>query len=326
MFGLNSRLNRNILAIAWRALQKIASRAKIFAHALTALLRLYFAARFLRGKVDVPKFEIVVTTKCTLRCEACANMMQYFDKDTYYTCTLDGIIAGLEALFRVADSVQIVNVLGGEPLLHKDLAGLLRFLRESPKVRGFNIVTNGTLDFKEDVLDALEGTSKATVTISDYSASPNLKVPLRHETIIAALEERKIAWKFAVSTVRGQWVNPGKRYKRGRSKEDVVKNFRACMMDCVSVMSGEGLQDAQPAPLGAAFVCPVASALSRLKGLAEFEGDFIDFARATKARVIDFYAQDYFKACDYCRDMWEEKRFVTPAVQTGEVYRVEASS
>ena len=82
---------------------------------------LYFIVRFLCGKVDMPKFEIVVTTKCTLRCEACANLMQYFDKDTHYTCTLSGIVASLEALFKIVGSVQTVNVLGGEPLLHKGL-------------------------------------------------------------------------------------------------------------------------------------------------------------------------------------------------------------
>ena len=322
MFGFNPSLNRGILSFIYRALRKIAVHAKWLERMLLFSLRLYFMARFLRGKVDAPYFELVLTTKCTLRCEACASMMQYFPEGNYYACTLSGIQASLDAMLKPIDSVGWVRVIGGEPLLFKELAQVASLLRDQPKVRAFDIVTNGTIDFKEDVLDALEGSRKPRVSISDYKASPNLAVPLRQESIVAALEKRKIACHILWSDKQEPWVDPGKIFKRDRPKEEIVRNYRACMHSCVSVMSAEGAKDSSLAPLGAAFICPVASSLSRLKGLKEFEGDFLDLATASKERVLEFYAQDYFKACDYCCNKWEEKRFIPVATQTKEVLSV----
>ncbi|WP_297811206.1 hypothetical protein [uncultured Helicobacter sp.] len=37
-------------------------------------LRSYFQKRVLSGIVDIPYVEIVLTTKCTLRCEHCCNL------------------------------------------------------------------------------------------------------------------------------------------------------------------------------------------------------------------------------------------------------------
>lgn len=39
---------------------------------------------------------------------------------------------------------------------------------------------------------------------------------------------------------------------------------------------GENLKGKELASNGAIFVCPVSSSLSRLKGLNEFEGDFLN--------------------------------------------------
>lgn len=75
---------------------------------------------------------------------------------------------------------------------------------------------------------------------------------------------------------------------------------------------------------GQIFICPIASSLSRLKGLDEFKGDFIelDFG-LTKDKILDFYTQDFYKACDYCHNMWEKKREIPVAIQTKEVLKLE---
>ncbi len=68
---------------------------------------------------------------------------------------------------------------------------------------------------------------------------------------------------------------------------------------------------------GQIFICPVASSLSRLKGLGEFSGDFISLdSNLTKQKFWDFYAQDFYKACDYCHDMSKGRTYITMAIQT----------
>lgn len=118
------------------------------------------------------------------------------------------------------------------------------------------------------------------------------------------------------------------------------------MMPCVSVMSYESLPKIATAKItngggqnenikecigeskikndteskGQIFICPVASSLSRLKGLDEFSGDFISLdSWLTKRKFWKFYAQDFFKACDYCHDMSKGRKYIPMAIQTDKV-------
>ncbi|TXE88146.1 hypothetical protein FPD38_04745 [Campylobacter volucris] len=54
-------------------------------------------------------------------------------------------------------------------------------------------------------------------------------------------------------------------------------------------------------PNGAIFVYPIYSSLSRLKGLDEFNGDFINLDD-NRERILEFYIQNFYKSCNYCRD------------------------
>lgn len=141
------------------------------------LLHFYFSLRFKLGKVDIPYFELVLTTKCTLRCESCNNLMQYFHPKNQYTCTIEGITQALDKLFTAIDSIQSIRIIGGEPLLFKDLDKIITYLGKQEKILCFNIVTNGTLLFRQEALHALNACLNVEVHISDYSASANLKIP-----------------------------------------------------------------------------------------------------------------------------------------------------
>ena len=309
------------------------------------LLCPYVFARYKLGKIDIPYFELVLTTRCSLRCESCNNLMQYFDTKNAYTCSLEKILETLEALCRVVDSVAYVRIIGGEPLLFKDIAKVAQALEREQKVKMFDIVTNGTIMPDSALLEVLARSQKSWVSISDYSTSPNLRAKLRIQELAQVLKERNIAHHILWQSEGSSWYDPGKIYKRGRDKEGIVKNFKACMMACVSVMSNESFafrakmgggqehnleskptnsidssESTQNMAFGHIFICPIASSLSRLKGLEEFEGDFITLdSHTSKADFRRFYSQEYFKACDYCHDMWKAKRDIPIAVQTQEV-------
>ena len=192
-------------------------------------------------EVHLPYFELVLTTRCTLRCESCYNLMQYFSPQSAYTCTLQGITAALDALFSVIDSVKYVRIIGGEPLLFKDIAKVALYLDKEKKVEAFGITTNGTVKPKDDLLEVLANSKKCDITMSDYSVSPNIKIPLYYEQIASVLKAHNIPYKIIWQDENSAWNDPKKIYKRGRNKENIIKNFKACLMPCVSVMSNECL-------------------------------------------------------------------------------------
>ncbi len=209
--------------------------------------------------------------------------MQYFSSKNQYTCTLDGILESLDCLLKNVGSIQRLRIIGGEPLMFKDLPQLVAELEQRKKVRSFDILTNVAIDFKEDLLQAIKKAKKfRKVSIFDYSAS------------------------FLTG---GIWYKVEKVYKRNRTKEEIVANFHACGMSCVSLMSGDTRENVRTneskasAGRRAIFVCPVASSLSKLKGIDEFSGDYIALENGNlRDRILAFYAQDFFKACDYCQD------------------------
>lgn len=93
-------------------------------------------------------------------------------------------------------------------------------------------------------------------------------------------------------------------------------------MPCVSLMTSEGLNDKTLAPNGAVFVCPISSSLSRLKSLEEFNGDFINLDD-NRERILEFYTQDFYKSCDYCRDYSKAIKKIPIAIQTDKVLKLE---
>ena len=235
------QVKRKIKAKPYRAfyLVPLYCVAKILQVKNWAKYRIYL--RFLCGKVDMPYFELVLTTRCTLRCEFCGNLMQYFSSKNQYTCTLQGILGLLDRLFSVIDSVTHIKIIGGEPLLFKDIVKVVERLDSEPKVKSFGMVTNGTIKLKENLLIALSKSKKFWLDISDYSTSPNLKIPLYQKEIFSSLQNYKIPYIVRWNDNPLSWWEPGKIYKRGRNKEKIIENFRACMMPCVSVMSNESL-------------------------------------------------------------------------------------
>lgn len=280
-------------------------------------LKSYFKKRVAQGKVDIPYLELVLTTKCTLRCESCNNLMQYFSSKNQYTCTLEGILESLDCLLENVESIQRLRIIGGEPLMFKELPQLVAALEQRKKVRSFDVLTNATIDFKEELLQAIKKAKKfRKVSISDYSTAPNLKIPLKQESIFKALKAYKIPYSFNSG---GIWYKVEKIYKRNRTKEGIIANFQACGMPCVSLMSG----DEHLAGFGAVFVCPIASSLSKLKGVEEFSGDYIALEQGDlRHRILSFYAQDFFKACDYCQDWSKPREDILAAIQADKVLEI----
>lgn len=313
---------------------------------LSGIMRARIYARFLLGKVDMPYFELVLTTRCTLRCESCNNLMQYFDSSSSYTCTLEGIAKTLETLLAKIDSVYNIRIIGGEPLLFKDIDAVVKILDSSKKVKSFDIVTNATILPKPALLKALQASAKGFISISDYTKSPNLEIKLHIHKLQEILQAHKIPHHILWQEAKAAWFSPGKIYKRGRDRQGIVDNFLHCQMPCVSIMSHEMIGRSLPDKLessptssivappskaqavafskasaqssvGEIFICPIASSLSRLKGLEEFSGDFVSLDSACdKYEILNFYAKEFFKACDYCHDMAAPKESIPIAVQT----------
>ena len=122
----------------------------------------------LPGHLWMDSFEVVVTTKCNLRCPDCSNLMQYYDEP--YHVDLDGILTCMRKMNEILDRCDEYKILGGEPFLYPDLAAVLEEI-PSEKCGKVILYTNATIIPKEPALFDVMRRKQVVVTISNYPAA-----------------------------------------------------------------------------------------------------------------------------------------------------------
>ena len=86
---------------------------------------------------------VSVTDRCNLRCNYCMPQEEYVWLPREELLTFEEIARLVDVFTSLG--VEDVRLTGGEPLLRRDLAGLVRMLAANPRVRDLALTTNGIL-------------------------------------------------------------------------------------------------------------------------------------------------------------------------------------
>jgi len=250
------------------------------------------------NKVYLNYLEIPITTQCTLRCKECSNLIQYYEKP--YQIKYTDIVKDIKRLCRLTEGIGTLRILGGEPLLHKDLYKIIYYLSRESKIENIQIVTNGTLIPSYKVLKAMRN-NKVSVDISNYkNNSYNI------DSLIKVLEKNCIKYFVAHELY---WTCQSDFRYRNRSKDQLEKVKHSCYLDCISMLNGE------------LHLCPRSSHGNDLSIFKVDEQEFFNVRK--KGRVIDrrkelirILKQKLITACNYCDVFkWEELEQCTPGEQ-----------
>lgn len=239
----------------------------------------------------VPRFSLVLGTKCTLKCKDCANLMQYYDKSS--DLDIENILNDLKQLFSMVDVCTCVSVIGGEPMIYPDLDRVLEWLIDNKKVEKIEITTNGTVIPSDKLLNIMAD-SKIKVIISDYG-----RISLMAE-LVTALDQFGVLSECYPDE---KWIDLGGVEPRKRKKEDLVKLYQACRSGkmCKTLFKGK------------LYDCPRAAHLMDL-GYAD-QIEYLDIYHCSKEELLSFYIKNISYACDYCDLMAENKKYIEPAKQ-----------
>lgn len=117
------------------------------------------------GRLHVEAFELHVVEHCNLRCAHCCNMSPYLDARVL---SVDDVARQCTKMAQHL-AVDVFKIMGGEPLLHPDITGVLRAIRQSRISNVIRLFTNGLLlrAMDDDFWRALD-----QLTISSYSSAP----------------------------------------------------------------------------------------------------------------------------------------------------------
>src|SRR6202043_2563131 len=86
---------------------------------------------------------VSVTDRCNLRCNYCMPQEEYVWLPREELLTFEEIAPLVDVFTSLG--VEDVRLTGGEPLLRRNLAGLVRMLAANPRIRDLAITTNGIL-------------------------------------------------------------------------------------------------------------------------------------------------------------------------------------
>lgn len=139
------------------------------------------------GRVAVESVELHVVEHCNLRCAQCCNVSPYLDAKTLSVADVRATCDRLREVVRP----DVLKIMGGEPLLHPDVGGVLRAIKDSGVAPRMRLFTNGLL------VRALADAAFAELdelTVSSYASAP-----VRPE-ILAETEERARRFDVVLNT------------------------------------------------------------------------------------------------------------------------------
>lgn len=241
------------------------------------------------NKMRLVKVDFDITTKCTLKCKYCSNLMPLFRKNNKHTeMTFEDFKSDIDALLNTVSEINVIQIIGGEPLLHKDLAKMVDYAASKDKIKTIKIITNGTMIPNENLLQTIARyNDKVYFYISNYSKNEKLAHLLKTEALQNVLKENNIKFQTMQDL---QWDIECPIADYHYDETQLKQMFKSCVMaTCLSIINHK------------LHICAKSASGFEL-GLFE-ANDFVNLLNNPnlKQDLINFYSKEYFDVCKYCK-------------------------
>ena len=252
------------------------------------------------GGFELDYVEVFITSRCNLRCRDCSILVPYLPKLEDFN--VDEAISDLNVLLELVDCIHKVGILGGEAMLNKEFIKILKFLAGNAKIRSIRVVTNGTFIPDENILDALQSTSKVHMNISEYIL-PN---PGKRDELLFILKERNI--EFTVYKDMTWYDLGGPNLPKNDDEKLIKSRFRYCWIKrCNGILNGRF------------YLCARSIFLPMVRVVENDETDYSDLrntvnAKNGRAELKKLLRKKSVAACAYCNGTFNSPT-VSAAVQ-----------
>jgi molybdenum cofactor biosynthesis enzyme MoaA len=235
---------------------------------------------FDNNKTFLRSLDIVITTKCSMSCESCANLMQFYSSAQN---TDEKIVEALEILENNVDYIGEYRIIGGEPLMNRNWDEITLNIA-SKKERNIFIYTNGTIAPKEDKLKKIEG-KNINFYITDYG-----KLSKNIDNLEESLKRHGIGYQRELAH---HWVDCSNIRKHNRNIPRLKQVFKECCAKKLFTLLN-----------GKLFTCPFIANALNLKAIPDNKADYVDLfsdSDSLKNKIKKLVKMDlFFPACDFC--------------------------
>lgn len=252
--------------------------------------------------IAIDSLDIAITEKCSLKCKNCANLIQYYQKPQNEDFNKAAL--AMQRMFQCVDLIGRVSILGGEPLVSRDVSKYVEACSRYDNIVNILVVTNGTIVPNDELISAIKKDERCILSVSDYGALSAYK-----EDIINLSEEKK--FKIAISRrAVGIWRELGKIEYVNLSDNDTREKFSQCMTKkFLSIKDGK------------LFVCPFVANAYALKAIAKEDVDYIDLLDESitldvlREKICEFIKRDVRNECKYCIEKGKKAKLIPAAQQ-----------
>ena len=253
--------------------------------------------------------QITLTERCSLKCKKCAHGCYAVDNSTSKDLTLEQVYKSADSFFSKVDFIQEFVLIGGEPMLYKELAKAVQYIGERYRSQMgiYSITTNGTIIPDKEVLDVCRGYN-VLVRISNYARQlPRLNE--MYAKLIKTLEENNVS--YALGREEKEWMGYGFEYlDRKAEEEELIKVFDECKTPCREIRENKF------------YYCVMARSVSDNLGYNVGQDDYLDLDKLNgenyKKELLEFtlgYSdKGYLDMCNHCHGA-EAKNYPIPAAE-----------
>jgi len=254
--------------------------------------------------------DLILTEKCSLKCVDCSNLMQYYEKPV--DISLNELQKNLDDLCCVADEINEIRIIGGDPLMNKDFHQAIIYAAAKQNVNKVVVYTNGTICPTEEKIAAISH-PKVFVFITTYGELSKRTEPLQNLL-------QKYSIPSNMQPAYG-WTDCADIKHQSRTVTELEHTFKNCCAKHFTTMT-----------MGRIFRCPYSANVERLAAIPDHPEDYVDVngfqqlprseQQLKKHQLWTFLrSKPYIEACDYCNGRTYGDPEITPGIQTKQILR-----
>lgn len=256
--------------------------------------------------LKVKSLDVVLTERCSLKCIDCSNLMQYYEKPI--GAEVEVLVQTLRNFLETVDYVSELRLIGGEPLVSKNIERVLDVIYEYSNFDKIVLYTNGTVVPKESLLKKFQD-PRVWIKISDYG-------PVSRKAEIVA-DTCKLWGVNCIHEQVTEWEDVGRILFRGRTiSENKVVFGNCCVNDTLTLLHGY------------LYACPFSAHTDNLGVLKNADKDKVDMLNLENLnnKIVSIYKdKDVLVACNLCNGRDHIVGKVVAGVQTKIPLRLQVS-
>ena len=228
--------------------------------------------------------DITITEACSLKCESCSNLMQYYVKPK--NSDLNLLFKSIDKLMEITNSLYEFRVLGGEPFINKQIGQIINKLLTYKTIKEIVIYTNATIIPKGENFECLKN-DKIFVEITDYK-----KLSRKRDELIKLLKANNIRYTSIIPV----WSDSGTLKYQNATEEQLADKFKSCcMIDKTTILNGK------------LYRCPFSANAHNLNAIPHNASDVVSLdddnktiAELKKEVTLLHGNKKYLEACKHC--------------------------